>query len=91
MNFDTFDNYEKVPVELCKELKAGDLIKFSGSESFNLYVIGQIIYPKNGNPKDNGFVEYWPESTPVRCPSMIKLHAVKRVKQLKDFKLITLC
>lgn len=83
------DNCEKVPVEMCKELETGDLIKFSGKS--NIYIIGQIIYPKNGNPKDNGFIEYWPETTPVRNPSMIKLHAVKYVKPLKDFKLITLC
>ena len=92
-NMDFYDNMEEVPEEFRKGLKTGDLIKFSGSKNFLLYVVGQILYPKNGNPKENGFFEFYPEGTPVAHPSyflcsMLKLDAVKRIEQLKDYKLI---
>jgi hypothetical protein len=87
-DMDFYDNMEEVPEEFRHGLKTGDLIKFSGSKSFLLYVVGQILYPKNGNPQENGFFEYFPEGTPVAHPSMLKLHAIKRIEQLKDFKLI---
>ena len=79
-----YDNFELVPDEFCKKLKSGNLIKMSDRD--NLYRIG----PKNGNPKDNGFVEFWPENTIVRSPSMFKLHAIDKIEIKDNYKIITL-
>lgn len=82
------ENFELVPDEYCKKLKSGNLIKISDRDT--IYRIGQIIYPKNGNPKDNGFVEFWPEHTIVKSPSMFKLHAIDKIEIKDDYKIITL-
>jgi len=82
-------NYNPVPEEFRKGLKPGDLIKISGNEI--LYRISYLIYPSEfGNPVDNGVVEYWPEHTIVANPRMVKLDSIDTIKELRDYKLITL-
>ena len=83
-----YDNWEIVPKEFCKGLKSGDLFRFDYKDF--MYVIGEILYPKNGNPEENGCVEYWPEITPVAHPSMFKLHAIDKIEDVDNYKVITL-
>jgi len=83
-----YDNFEIVPKEYCQGLNPGDAFQFNNKDY--IYVVGQIIYPKRGDPKENGCVEYWPEVTPVANPSMFHLFAIEDIEDGPDFKIITL-